>query len=82
MLVSGASGGFPIQIIINSTYSHGRDTRSHKQYRLSGPDAWAKLEVIDHIIEEVLAAWPYVVYSDQIRQVVQSAVKEIWKQKE
>jgi hypothetical protein len=75
--VPAASGGFPLQIVINSTFSQGRDTRPHKQYKLSGPDAWAKLEVIDHIIDEVLAAWPYVVYSDQIRQVVQSAVREI-----
>jgi hypothetical protein len=80
--MSVASGGFPVQIVINSTYSQGRDTRPYKQYKLSGPDAWAQAEVIDHIIEEVLAAWPYVAYSDQIREVVKSAVREVCKKKE
>jgi hypothetical protein len=79
--VSAASGGFPLQIIINSTFGTGRDTRLLKQHKLCGADAWAKAKVIDDLIEEVQAVWPYVVYSDQIRQVVHNVVREICSDK-
>jgi hypothetical protein len=80
--VPEASAGFPLHIAINATHTVGRRTHLLRQRKLYGPDALAKLAVIDHITDEVLDAWPYVVYTDQIRQITRKVVKEICKPKE
>ena len=65
---------------VSTNYNFGRGGFHGNTHSLDPADAMAQVTVIETLIRDVLAEWPSVVYSDQIKQLVREAERKQCKQ--